>query len=79
MIILDIDIDDMYWSIQRGSSAEKIVDDSVPASFFTSNDHIHNPSFHAFAASVCTVLQPRHPNLPVLPSFWTPFDPSVPP
>lgn len=40
VVILDLDIDDMYWSIQLGASAEQVLADGIEAPFFARDDDV---------------------------------------
>lgn len=80
MVVSYINVEDMDRSVQRSASIEQVVDDGVPASFFTGEDDVDDATFSAG----CTSISPGYgiescfANDPVMEPFGTPFDISVP-
>ncbi|KAI6761205.1 hypothetical protein HG531_001758 [Fusarium graminearum] len=77
VIILDLNIDDMDRSVKGRASVHEVIHNGVPASFFAGNDNIDQATLSTLAATVLSVLQARHTNLPILPALWAPFDPAI--
>jgi hypothetical protein len=92
MIILNIHIEDVDWSVQGRAAREKVIHYCIPASLLAREDDVHGPGLYALRAFVITVVgvlfaillrmpafaHTRHAHLPILPSLGPPFDVFVP-
>ena len=59
MTILDVDIEDVHRTVQWTASVQKIIHDSIPASFLACDDDVHNTTFRADVCLLYTSPSPR--------------------
>jgi len=80
MVVSDVDVEHMDWSVQRGATIEEVVHHRVPAPFFAGENHVDHASLGAGGTFVASIqgVHSGGADDPIVKSLGPPFNVSVP-